>query len=68
MEDFDYLCHFLDPFKPKCILCLNLFKRSKFKDYFCRFLGSDMSGSKGLCSVVSMEACCQELGAACELP
>lgn len=63
-----WLLHFCDPFKPKCILCWNLFKRSKLKNCFYRFPGSDLSGRRGLCSPVSMEACCQDLGSACELP
>lgn len=67
-EDLDYLCHLPDPFKPKCILCLKLFRRSKLKNCFCIFPGYVTSGRRGLCSVVSMEACCQELGTACELP
>lgn len=61
-----WLLHFSDPFKPKCILYL--FKRSKPKNCFYRFPGSDLSGRRGLCSPVSMEACCQDLGPACELP
>lgn len=60
--------HFCDPFKPKCTLCLNLFKRSKLKSCFYRFPGSDLSGRRGPCSPVSMEAYCQDLGSACELP
>lgn len=67
VEDLDYYIS-VTPFKPKCILCLNLFKRSKLKKCFYRFSGSDLSGRRGLCSPVSMEACCQDLGSACELP
>lgn len=57
-----WLLHFCDPFKPKCTLYL--FKRSKPKNCFDRFPGSDLSGRRGLCSPVSMEACCQDLGSA----
>lgn len=63
-----WLLHFCDPFKPKTTLCLNLFKDLSLRNCFCKFLGSDLSGRRGLGSPVSMEACCQDLGSACELP